>query len=36
MVELSLGPDSPLLIKYDLEHGSNGHIQFYLAPKLDE
>jgi proliferating cell nuclear antigen len=35
-VELSLGPDSPLSVKYDLEKSDNGHLQFYLAPKIDE
>jgi len=35
-VELGLGPDAPLLVKYDLETSDNGHMQFYLAPKIDE
>jgi len=35
-VELGLGPDAPLLVKYDLEKSDNGHMQFYLAPKIDE
>merc|ERR1712186_303836 len=35
-VELGLGPDAPLLVKYDLETGDNGFMQFYLAPKIDE
>merc|ERR1712125_67808 len=35
-VELSLGPDSPLSVKYDLDKSDNGHLQFYLAPKIDE
>merc|ERR1712003_109984 len=35
-VELGLGPDAPLLVKYDLETTENGHLQFYLAPKIDE
>jgi len=35
-VELGLGPDAPLLVKYDLETTDNGHMQFYLAPKIDE
>merc|ERR1712190_511039 len=35
-VELGLGPDAPLLVKYDLENSQNGHMQFYLAPKIDE
>merc|ERR1711862_294140 len=36
VVELGLGPDAPLLVKYDLEKADNGHMQFYLAPKIDE
>merc|ERR1712025_1207225 len=35
-VELVLGPDAPLLVKYDLERSENGYMQFYLAPKIDE
>merc|ERR1711975_86798 len=35
-VELGLGPDAPLLVKYDLEKADNGFLQFYLAPKIDE
>jgi len=35
-VELGLGPDAPLLVKYELEKADNGHMQFYLAPKIDE
>jgi len=35
-VELGLGPDAPLLVKYDLEQADNGYMQFYLAPKIDE
>jgi len=35
-VELGLGPDAPLQVKYDLENSDNGHMQFYLAPKIDE
>jgi len=36
VVELGLGPDAPLLVKYDLEKTDNGFMQFYLAPKIDE
>merc|ERR1711957_938340 len=36
VVELGLGPDAPLLVKYALESADNGHMQFYLAPKIDE
>merc|ERR1712076_281338 len=36
VVELGLGPDAPLLVKYDLESGDNGFMEFYLAPKIDE
>ncbi len=35
-VELGLGPDAPLLVRYNLENADNGHMQFYLAPKIDE
>jgi len=35
-VELGLGPDAPLLVKYELEKADNGYMQFYLAPKIDE
>merc|ERR1712232_754405 len=35
-VELRLGPDAPLLVKYELEKADNGYMQFYLAPKIDE
>merc|ERR1711879_1060639 len=35
-VELGLGPDAPLLVKYALESADKGHMQFYLAPKIDE
>mmetsp|Transcript_36954 Transcript_36954/g.55833 ORF Transcript_36954/g.55833 Transcript_36954/m.55833 type:complete len:259 (-) Transcript_36954:149-925(-) len=35
-VELGLSPDAPLLAKYDLDNADNGHMQFYLAPKIDE
>merc|ERR1711979_76972 len=35
-VELGLGPDSPLLVKFDIDNADNGYLQFYLAPKIDE
>merc|ERR1712003_422921 len=35
-VELGLGPDAPLLVKYDLDRTDNGYMQYYLAPKIDE
>merc|ERR1711866_15605 len=35
-VELGLGPDAPLLVRYNLKNADNGHLQFYLAPKIDE
>merc|ERR1711933_45359 len=35
-VELGLGPDAPLLVRYSLENADNGHMQFYLTPKIDE
>merc|ERR1712146_509961 len=31
-VELGLGPDAPLLVKFALESAENGYMQFYLAP----
>merc|ERR1712176_901030 len=34
LVEIGLGPDAPLLVKYQLETGDNGYMQFYLAPTL--
>ena len=27
VVELGLGPDSPLMVKYELENAENGHMQ---------
>merc|ERR1712048_869517 len=35
-VELGLGPDAPLLVKFDVDKADNGYLQFYLAPKIDE
>merc|ERR1712176_1726682 len=35
-VELGLGPDAPLLVKFNLEAADNGYMQFYLAPRIDE
>merc|ERR1712054_638438 len=35
-VEIGLGPDAPLLVKFDLDNSDNGFLQFYLAPKIDE
>merc|ERR1711871_997035 len=35
-VELGLGPDSPLSVKFDIDNADNGYLQFYLAPKIDE
>merc|ERR1711904_175729 len=35
-VEIGLGSDMPLSVKYDLDNAENGHIQFHLAPKVDE
>merc|ERR1711879_848155 len=35
-VELGLAADAPLLVKYELDKAENGHMQFYLAPKIDE
>merc|ERR1712176_692851 len=36
VVELGLGADAPLLVRFDLEKADNGFMQFYLAPKIDE
>merc|ERR1712137_1023042 len=36
LVELGLGPDAPLSVKFDLEAADNGFMHFYLAPKIDE
>merc|ERR1712216_549822 len=35
-VELGLGPDSPLSVKFELDTEENGYMQFYLAPEIDE
>eukprot|EP00403_Amphidinium_massartii_P020479 CAMPEP_0178400054 /NCGR_PEP_ID=MMETSP0689_2-20121128/15592_1 /TAXON_ID=160604 /ORGANISM="Amphidinium massartii, Strain CS-259" /LENGTH=260 /DNA_ID=CAMNT_0020020839 /DNA_START=78 /DNA_END=860 /DNA_ORIENTATION=- len=36
-VELGLAPDAPLSVKYILDDkAETGHMQFYLAPKIDE
>jgi len=35
-VEIGMGSDMPLSVKYDLDNAENGHIQFHLAPKVDE
>ena len=38
-VNLSLAPDVPLVVEYlieDEEGAENGHVRFYLAPKIDE
>jgi len=35
-VELGMGSDSPLSVKYPLEHQDNGQLEFFLAPKIDE
>merc|ERR1711933_419339 len=35
-VELGLGPDAPLPVRYELEKNQYGHMQFYLAPKIDK
>merc|ERR1711934_682008 len=33
-VELGLGPDAPLLVKYNLDVTDNGHLQFFWHQKL--
>jgi proliferating cell nuclear antigen len=35
-VEMGMGSDMPLSVKYSLDNEENGHIQFHLAPKVDE
>ena len=35
-VELGLCPGAPLSLRYDVGHPGGGHIQFYLAPRIDE
>merc|ERR1719182_647338 len=35
-VELGLGPDAPLLVKFEIDTADKGYLQFYLAPKIDE
>merc|ERR1712151_103060 len=35
-VELGLGPDAPLHVKFHLETSDNGYMEFYLAPKIDD
>jgi len=33
---LGLDVDAPLLVKDDFEKADKGHMQIYLAPKIDE
>jgi len=35
-VEIGLAAEAPLSVKYDIDTADNGHLQFYLAPKIDE
>ena len=35
-VELCLGPNTPLWVKYNIKLSDNSHIQFHLAPKIDD
>eukprot|EP00929_Paragymnodinium_shiwhaense_P008506 TRINITY_DN112468_c0_g1_i1.p1 TRINITY_DN112468_c0_g1~~TRINITY_DN112468_c0_g1_i1.p1 ORF type:complete len:296 (+),score=50.42 TRINITY_DN112468_c0_g1_i1:111-890(+) len=35
-VEICLGLDAPLVVKYYLDKPENGYLQFFLAPKIEE
>merc|ERR1712118_532701 len=35
-VELGVGADMPISVKYDLDNTDNGHMQFHLAPKIED
>jgi len=35
-VELGVGADMPISVKYDLDNAENGHMQFHLAPKVED
>jgi len=35
-VELGVGPDMPISVKYVLDNPENGHMQFHLAPKVED
>jgi len=35
-VELGIGSDMPISVKYNLENAENGHMQFHLAPKVED
>lgn len=35
-VELGVGADMPISVKFDLDTAENGHMQFHLAPKVED
>merc|ERR1711977_167793 len=35
-VELGIGADMPISVKYELDNAENGHMQFHLAPKVED
>merc|ERR1712070_848675 len=35
-VELGVGADMPISVKYDLDNAENGHMCFHLAPKVED
>merc|ERR1712185_789632 len=35
-VELGVGADMPISVTYDLDGTDNGHMQFHLAPKVED
>merc|ERR1712078_237442 len=35
-VELGVGADMPISVKYAIDNSDNGHMQFHLAPKIED
>merc|ERR1712006_11005 len=35
-VELGIGADMPIAVKYEIDSAENGHMQFHLAPKVED
>merc|ERR1711924_407260 len=35
-VELGVGADMPISVKFELDSAENGHMQFHLAPKVED
>jgi len=35
-VELGVGADMPIAVKFELDNAENGHMQFHLAPKVED